>query len=103
MICTVCGTYHLRVPLYFCFDGNEWRVKCELCLLWRVRALADGCQDMGVGMLIGREGSFHRVGSGLPVWLQNIGGPKQILKALDRRAGPLFDTVLDRAWEHGHE
>lgn len=103
MTCQTCGTYDLRIPKWFTWDGEDWRCRCEPCLLWRVRAYADGCADMGVGMLLGEEGHFRRIKSGLPVWLQNIGGPKAILKALERRSGGLFSTVLDLAWEHGHE
>lgn len=101
MICHACGLYDLALPKWFHWDGETWRVKCELCLFWRVRAYADGCADMGVGMLLGEERGFRRIKSGLPAWLQNLGGPKQLLRALDRRSGPLFTTIRDLAWENG--
>lgn len=103
MICHTCGIYDLTVPKWFAWDGERWLCKCEPCLLWRVRAYADGCTDMGVGILVANGNAVRRVGSGLPVWLQNLGGPKRILKALERRSGNLFSQVVDLAWEKEHE
>lgn len=61
-----------------------------------IRAHAEGAEDLGTGTLIMDENTgevVHRIGSGLPGWLQDRGGSKAILAALDKRSGKLWDDL----------
>ena len=65
-------------------------------VLGEIRAHAEGAEDVGTGTLIVDEFTgevIHRIGSGLPGWLQDRGGSKAILAALDKRSGILWDDL----------
>lgn len=70
--------------------------------LGEIRALVEAAEDIGTGTLICDEVTGEvrdRIGSGLPSWLQDRGGPKAMLTALDRRSGKLYDDLMMVAME----
>lgn len=70
--------------------------------LAQIRAYAEAAEGLGTGALIcdSETGEVKdRIGSGLPGWLQDRGGAKEILAALNRRSGKLYDDLVMLAVE----
>ena len=70
--------------------------------LAQIRAYAEAAEGLGTGMLIcdSEPGEvMDRIGSGLPGWLQDRGGAKEILAALNKRSGKLYDDLVMLAIE----